>query len=148
MGGVAILLNKSEPSEVADGLHNPNIEMISTVTNWAKEISHVSCIYKDHDMPKNVFLTEMENVFESHSLYPSIIAGDFNLYDDENKHNESLNSCALRYGFVPTVHQEPQFMIIFLIRFLLMGHIVLIQKQLFYLATFLIIIWLFYAYQN
>ena len=103
-GGVAILLNKSEPSEVADGLHNPNIEMISTVTNWAKEISHVSCIYKDHDMPKNVFLTEMEKVFESHSLYPSIIAGDFNLYDDENEHNESLNSCALRYGFVPTVH--------------------------------------------
>ena len=101
---VAILIKKSLPSSTTDGLDNSSLELTSAVTEWAGEVSNVSCIYKDHEMPKKVFLSNMEKVFESHSLYPTIIAGDFNLYDEKNEHNELLNSSAQKYGFVPTVH--------------------------------------------
>ena len=103
-GGVAVLVKKSLPSSTTDGLDNSCLELTSAVTEWAGELSHVSCIYKDHEMPKKVFISNMDKVFESHSLYPSIIAGDFNLYDEKNEYNELLNSTAQKYGFVPTVY--------------------------------------------
>ena len=106
-GGVAILVKNSLNSGFSHGLGKQHLEMTSTVTEWANKISFVSCIYKDHDMPKNVFLNDMDDIFENHGQlsYPSIIAGDFNLYDDKNHYNGLLNSSAEKHGFVPTVHQ-------------------------------------------
>ena len=79
--------------------------MISTVTELAGELCHVSCIYKDHEMSKNVFIAKVNKVFETLENFPSIIAGDFNLHDDNNKSNDLLNSCAQEYGFVPMVDE-------------------------------------------
>ena len=79
--------------------------MVNTVTNWAGEPSFVSCIYKDHEMPKKHFIDDMKKVFEHFSNYPSIITGDFNLYDEHDKDIGLLNSLAKLNGFVPTVHQ-------------------------------------------
>ena len=39
--------------------------MVNTVTNWAGEPSFVSCIYKDHEMPKKHFIDDMKKVFEA-----------------------------------------------------------------------------------
>ena len=86
-------------------MNNENLEMISTVNEWAGKDSFISCIYKDHEMPKNVFIDEMNNIFATLSDYPTIVAGDFNMYDENNKYNELLNSCAEKYGFAPMVHQ-------------------------------------------
>merc|ERR1712212_547357 len=104
-GGVAILVKKSIDSGTVDGVDDKDLEMISTVTEWAGELCHVSCIYKDHEMSKNVFIAKVNKVFETLENYPSIIAGDFNLYDENNKSNDLLNSCAREYGFVPMVEE-------------------------------------------
>ena len=47
----------------------------------------------------------MDNIFATLSAYPTIVAGDFNLYDEEDKYNELLNNCAQNHGFAPTVYQ-------------------------------------------
>ena len=104
-GGVAILVKKSIDSGTVDGVDDKDLEMISTVTEWAGELCHVSCIYKDHEMSKNVFIAKVNKVFETLENFPSIIAGDFNLHDDNNKSNDLLNSCAQEYGFVPMVDE-------------------------------------------
>ena len=103
-GGVAILMKKSLPHGL-NVMNNENLEMISTVNEWAGKDSFISCIYKDHEMPKNIFIDKMNNIFATLSDYPTIVAGDFNMYDENNKYNELLNSCAEKYGFAPMVHQ-------------------------------------------
>ena len=105
-GGVAILVKKSlESGHTVLGNIKKNLEMVNTVTNWAGKPSFVSCIYKDHEMPKKHFIDDMKKVFEHFSNYPSIITGDFNLYDEHDKDIGLLNSFAKQNGFVPTVHQ-------------------------------------------
>ena len=86
-------------------MNDENLEMISIVNEWAGEPSIISCIYKDHEMPKNVFINKIDRIFATLSANPTIIAGDFNLYDESDKYNELLTSCARNYGFTPLVHQ-------------------------------------------
>ena len=105
-GGVAILVKKSLPSGHAWGLENKFLEMTSAVTELTGDHNIVTCIYKDHEIPPKEFIDEMDKIFEQHSNHcPSIIAGDFNLYDDKDIHNGLLNSCALKHGYTPTVNE-------------------------------------------
>ena len=103
-GGVAILIKKSLSHAFKD-INDENLEMISIVNEWAGESSIISCIYKDHEMPKNVFINKINNIFATLSANPTIVAGDFNLYDESNKYNELLTGCAKNHGFAPLVHQ-------------------------------------------
>ena len=72
----------------------------------SNEQSFVSCVYKDHGMPKPLFINKMKNVFENFQAKPSIIAGDFNLYDNNNKYNGLLNSSAHENNFFPLVNES------------------------------------------
>ena len=53
--------------------------MLCINVKWQNEQSFISCVYKDHSMPKPLFINKMKKVFENFQAKPSIIAGDFNL---------------------------------------------------------------------
>ncbi len=55
-------------------MNTENLEMISTLNEWAGKDSFISCIYKDHEMPKNIFIDMMNNIFATLRDYPAIVA--------------------------------------------------------------------------
>ena len=104
-GGVAVLVKKDLGSQNAYSL-DTDLEMLSINVKWANEPGCITCVYKDHSMPKPLFINKMKKVFESSLAKPSIIAGDFNLHDDTNKYNGLLNSYALENNFIHLVNES------------------------------------------
>ena len=104
-GGVALLVKNGLESKNVHSI-DPQLEMTSANIKWVNESGFITCIYKDHAMPKNIFKNKMEKVFENFQIKPSIIAGDFNLYDENGRYNGLLNSLALENNYFPLVHKS------------------------------------------
>ena len=75
--------------------------MVSVRDNEDDETpNRITLIYRDHHMPKKVFLQKMQSVFLKHQESNSIIMGDFNI---NMKDDNSLESIACAKGFFPLV---------------------------------------------
>ena len=104
-GGVAVLVNKKYNSNRDENREDKNLEMVSTVCEaWDAQIVTTG-IYKDHKMPRKTFLSKMNNIFENHKSFFSVILGDFNLYDENGRDMEQLNVLASNNEFVPIVKE-------------------------------------------
>ena len=98
-GGVAILTKKTIESKELE-CNVRNLEITSSEAVIENESLSISLVYKDHHMPKEEFLTELEEVFKQKMNIPSIILGDFNInmLDDE-----SLMLLQVKYKFIPMI---------------------------------------------